>query len=128
MHGNFHRNVENKTDWEKTWLWMTKADLQPETEPLICAAWEQVLRTNNIKYRLDRMSESVNFRICRENSEPVWHITGLCMSLTQKDCKRRHDNIATIFHGTACNKYTLDSAENWYNINPKLSSKIIMQS
>lgn len=44
-------------DLKKTWQWLQKCDLKPETEALICAAQEQALRTirtNYIKCKIDK--------------------------------------------------------------------------
>ena len=53
MYVQFHRDVEERTDQEKRWLWLAKSDLKPETEALICATQDQALRTNYIKHRVD---------------------------------------------------------------------------
>ena len=119
MYGQFYRDIEEKTDTEKRWLWMTKSDLKPETEALICAAQEQALRTNYIKHRIDHTAESDKCRICGEKGETVWHITSQCTPLAQKEYKRRHDNVGRLVHWELCGKYGLDRGERWYQHEPE---------
>ena len=71
MHGQFYRDVEERTDQEKRWLLLAKSDLKPETEALICAAQEQALRTNHIKHRVDHTAESDRCKVCGDKGETV---------------------------------------------------------
>ena len=119
MHGQFHRDVEERTDQEKRWLWLAKSDLKPETEALICAAQEQALRTNYIKHRIDHTAESDRCRVCGDKGETVWHITSQCTPLAQREYKRRHDNVARIVHWAICGKYDIQRDDKWYDHKPE---------
>ena len=57
MHGQFIRKMTEKVDKEKKWQWLPRGDLKVETEALLCAAQEQAIRTNYIKYHIDKMWE-----------------------------------------------------------------------
>ena len=46
-------------DWEEIWQWLWNGDLERCTEALICSAQEQALRTNYIKFYIDKTSESL---------------------------------------------------------------------
>ncbi|CAB4045859.1 Hypothetical predicted protein, partial [Paramuricea clavata] len=53
MYGQYNRDLGKEVDMEKTWWWLKKGDLKPENEPLLCAAQEQALRTNYVKFHID---------------------------------------------------------------------------
>ena len=92
-------------------------DLKVETEALVFAAQEQALRTNYIKFNIDKSLESPLCRMCGQKGETVNHISE-CMCLAQKEYKRRHDNIARLIHWTLCCKYDLSRSEKWYDHQP----------
>ena len=82
-----------KVDKKKTWQWLSRG------EALLSNAMEQAIRTNYMKYYIDKTSEIPLCRMCRGKGESVQHITSGCKELTQKEYKRRHDNVAKKFIG-----------------------------
>ena len=94
MYGQFARDQNDATDREKNWSWVARADLKAPTEALIFAAQEQAIRTNYVKYHIDKTIDSPNCRLCGERGETVSHIVSECKKLAQKEYKRRHDNVA----------------------------------
>ena len=66
---------------------------------LLCAAQEQTIRTNYIKYHIDKTSDSPMCRLCGKKGESVQHRTSGCEKLAQKEYKRRHDNLQKKFIG-----------------------------
>ena len=60
MHGQFARDIEDK-DKNNTWRWMRKSDFKGCTEALKCSAQEQSIRTNYMKYNIDKTAESPLF-------------------------------------------------------------------
>ena len=58
MYSHFGSDMPVTTDKEKTWSWMRKSDLKITTEALICAVQEQAIRTNYIKYNIDKTVDS----------------------------------------------------------------------
>ena len=66
MHGQFIRETTEKVDKEKTWQWLSRGDLKVGTEALLCAVQEQAIRTNYIKYIIDKTGESPLCRLCGE--------------------------------------------------------------
>ena len=54
MHGQFIRETTEKVDKEKTWQWLSRGNLKVGTETLLCAAQKQAIRTNYIKYHIDK--------------------------------------------------------------------------
>ena len=104
-------------DKDKTWEWTRKSDLKIETEALIFAAQEQALRTNYVKF--NKSLDSPLCRMCNQKGETINHILGECKMLTQKEYKRRYDNIARLVHWKLCCKYDMSRSENWYEYQPE---------
>ena len=101
------------------WRWLQKSDLKVETEALTCAAQEQAIRTNYIKFNVNKTVESPISRMCGEKGESIGHIVSECEKLAQAEYKRRHDNVARIFHWTLCGKHDLERGANWYEHYPQ---------
>ena len=103
------------TDAEQTWSWLRSSDLKVQTEGLICAAQEQALRTNYVKYHIDRTAKSsLNLKKCGEKGESVCHLVSECKKLARKEYKRRRDNVARIIHWKLCELHQLERKEKWY--------------
>ena len=88
------------------------------TEVLIFAAQEQALRTNYVKFHVDKTVESPLCRMCNEKSESVSHLVSECSKLAKRKYKRRHDNVARIIHWEMCRLYELDRADKWFEHQP----------
>ena len=71
-------------DIPKTWEWTRNGDLKVETEALIFAAQEQALRTNYIRFNIDKSVESPLCRLCGQKGETINHIITEWMCLAQK--------------------------------------------
>ena len=95
------------------------SDLKPETEALIIAAQDQSLRTNYVKFHIDKTTDSPLCRMCKEKGESVMHILSECSKLAQREYKRRHDNVARIVHWELCGMYKIEKGKNWYEHEPK---------
>ena len=67
------RQIEDK-DKSNTWKWLKKRGLKACTEALIFSAQEQSLRTNYVKFYIDKTGESPLCRMCRVENEIVSHI------------------------------------------------------
>ena len=72
---------------EETWHWIRKGYLKKETECLVFAAQEQVLRTNWIRKNIDDQEVSEIHRMCGERDESVTHLIAECKKLDQKEYK-----------------------------------------
>ena len=64
MHGQFTREMPETVDKDKTWKWTRKGDLKVETGTLIFAAQEQALRTNYVRFNIDKSVDSPLCRLC----------------------------------------------------------------
>ena len=119
MHRQFIREATEKVDKEKTWQWLSRGDLKVGTEALLCAAQEQAIRANYIKYHIDKTSDSPMCRLCGKKGESVQHVISGCEKLAQKEYKRRHDNVAKKVHWDICKKNGLEHSEKWYEHAPE---------
>ena len=50
IYEQFLKDTSAKVDKELSWTWLKKGDLKIQTESLLCAAQEQALRTNYLKF------------------------------------------------------------------------------
>ena len=92
--------------------------LKKETEGLILAAQEKALRTNSIKYSIDKTSETPLCRLCGETTETVRYIVSECKKLTQREYRKRHDKVALRVHWEMCRKYGIECTNKWYDHQP----------
>ena len=88
MYGQFLREMPETVDNDKTWEWTRKSDLKVATEALIFAAQEQALRTNYVKFNIDKSVDSLLCRMCNQNGETINHILSECKMLAQKQGTR----------------------------------------
>ena len=86
------------------WQWLSRGDSKVGTETLLRPAQEQSVRTNYMKYHIDKTSESPMCRLRRKKGKSLQHITSGCEKLAQKEYKRRHDNVAKKVHWDICKK------------------------
>ena len=100
-------------------MWLLQSCLKASTEALIFAAQEQAIRSNSIKYSIDRTTYSPLFRKCGVKVESVRHIISGCEKLSQNEYKRRHEIVARIIHWKLCAKYGFEVSEKWYEHKPE---------
>ena len=79
---------------EESWRWLWNGYLKKETKGMICAAQEQVLRTNSVKCYINKTSDCPLCRLCGKRLESVWHIVSGCSNLAQDEYKKHHDKVA----------------------------------
>ena len=119
MYGQFIREMPEKVDKDKTWNWLVRSDLKIETEALLCAAQEQAIRANYVKYHIDKSIDNPLCRMCGKRGESVQHIISECEKLAQEEYKRHHDNVAKKIHWELCKKSGLEHKEKWYEHDPE---------
>ena len=93
------------------------------SEALICSAQEQAIRTNYVRYHIDKSVDSASCRLCSKTGETISHIVSECSKLAQREYKRRHDNVARIVHWKLCEKFNLEKSEKWYLQKPQTVSE-----
>ena len=69
LHGRFKRLINNISH-DKTWTWLRKCNFKRETESL--------LRTNDIKARIDKTQQNSKCRLCSDRDEIINHIISKC--------------------------------------------------
>ena len=80
MYAQFVREMPESVDKDRAWEWMRKA--------LIFAAQEQALRTNAVKFNIERAKNSPLCRLCGElsafHSVLNWNFTAKLHFITSK--------------------------------------------
>ena len=103
---------------------MVEKRKKKETEGLLFAAQDQVLRTNSVKSRIDKQDVSPSFRMCGEREEAVGHIVAECKMLAKKYYKTwRHDKVVQVVHWRLCKSYGLESGDVWYKPRAQASDR-----
>ena len=82
--------------------------LKRKTETLLCAAQDQAIRTNSVKYNIKKTSETPCFWLCKENVESVTHKISVCLTLANNQYRKRHDKVAKKIHWLLCKKFHLE--------------------
>ena len=70
-----------------------KSNLKRCTKVLICSAQEQSMRTNYVKFNINKSAASPLCRMCGKRNETISHIVSECGKLAQKEYKWRHDSV-----------------------------------
>ena len=81
MYGQFGRDHGDDAEKQKSWEWVTKADLKATIEAWIFAAQEQAIRINYVKCHVDRTISSSSCRMCGQKRETVLHLVSECSML-----------------------------------------------
>ena len=92
LHGQYFQDIKDKTDNYITWSWLKNGELKKETEGFLIAAQDQVLRTNAIKAKIDKVTEDSKCRLCKEKDETIDHLISSCSKIAQTDYKERHNS------------------------------------
>ena len=71
------------------------------------AAQNQSIRSNLGKAKIDKSQGDSLCRVCRTVDESIDYIVVGCSDLTQKEYKRRHDNLGKIVHWKIARKCNL---------------------
>ena len=113
LHGQFVREIECHNE-SKKWEWLRKLELKRDTESLLCAEQEQAIRTNSVKYSIDKTSETPRCRLYSENVKTVTHIISACPNLGKNRYQKRRDKVAKKTHWLLYNKFHLECNDKWY--------------
>ena len=117
LHGRFKRLINNL--WhDKTWTMLRKRNFKKETESLLMAAQNCVIRTNHIKARIDKTQQNSKWRLCGDRDETINYIISECSKLAQKEYKARHDWVGKVIHWKMCKKFKFNHDNKWYMPNP----------
>ena len=76
MHGQYIRNVDRKLiSEEETFIWLSKGDLEAETESEIVAAQDQALNTQYYATKMLYTETDSKCRLCQQHHETIDYIT-----------------------------------------------------
>ena len=114
LYGAFVQQISDEAG-EESWRWLRNGFLKKETEGLILADQEQALRTNSIKYNIDKTSETPLCRVCGDDIETVRYIASGCKTLAQREYRKRHDKVALRVHWEMCRKYGIECNDKGYD-------------
>ena len=84
----------------------------------------QSIRTNIVKARINKSQGGYLCRVCRKVDGSIDHIASGCSKRTQKEYKRRHDNLGKIVHWTLARKCNLEAGDKWYEHEPESVEKL----
>ncbi len=73
LYDRFKRLINN-ISLQKTWTWLRKGNLKRETESLLIAAQDNVIRTNHMKARIDKTQQNSKCRLCGDRDETINHL------------------------------------------------------
>ena len=107
LHGQYLKDIKDKTDNDITWSWMKNGELKKETEGFLTAAQDQALRTNAIQAKVDKVANDSKCRLCKEKDETIDHLISSCSKIAQTDYKERRNKVASMLHWNLCKKYHL---------------------
>ena len=80
-----------------------------------------------VKYHINKSVDSAFCRMCGETGETISHIVSECSKLSQREYKRRLQNVARMIHWKLGEKFNLEKYEKWYLHNPQ-SVKMLARS
>ena len=93
---------------------MRKGELKRETEIFLCPGQEQAIRTNLLKYSIDKTSETPCCRLRNKNVEGFIHIISACPNLAKNQYCKKHDKVAKKIDWLLCKKSYLECNDKWY--------------
>ena len=88
-----------------------------ETEFLLIAAQNNVIRTNHIKARIDKTQQNSKCSQCGDRDEMINHIISECGKWVQNEYKARHVWVGKVIHWEMCKKFKFDYTNKWYMYN-----------
>ena len=116
LYGRFKRLIN--ISHEKTWTWLRKENFKRETESLLIATQNNVIRTNHIKARIDKLQQNHKCWLCGDRDETINHIISECGKLAHKEYKTRHDWVGKVRHWQMYKEFKFDRTKKWYMHNP----------
>ena len=115
QHGAYLRHLhENNLDPVKSLAWMNSCFLDPYTESYLCAAQELALFTRYHEQHILKNRSDDLCRVCRKQSETIYHILSGCDSLAKREYFARHNDVCKYVHYMIMKEFDFQCAPNWY--------------
>jgi hypothetical protein len=103
MHGQYIRNTDRQLiSEEDTFLWLSKGDLQAETESELVAAQDQALHMKYYATKILNTETDSKCRLCQQFDETIYHIISVRPVLAKEQYIKRHDRVSTQLHFNIC--------------------------
>ena len=94
MHGEHYKTVQNSTtDLKSTNKWLVEGKLKSETEALVVAMQDGVIKTKSYRNRILKESVDPICRLCGVGNETVGHILTSCPNSLFQLISERHDEL-----------------------------------
>jgi hypothetical protein len=99
MLGQYFRNIDRQLiSEEEMFLWLSKGDLNAETESEIVAAQDQALQTKYYATKILKTETDSKCRLCQKFDETIDHIISACPILAKEQYIKRHDSVCAQLH------------------------------
>ena len=73
-------------------------ELKKETEGFLKATQDQALHINDIKVKINKVTEDSKCRLCKEKKDKTEHLISVCSEIAHTDYKERHNKVALLLH------------------------------
>ena len=112
--GEWAAKKETYGKWKGQYNEVLHGQLKKETEGMLMAAQDQVLRTNHIK-RIDKQDLSPMCRLYGEQEETISHIVAECLKLPPKQNRLwHHGRVALVIPWLLCKRSGMNMSLNIY--------------
>jgi hypothetical protein len=103
MHEQYTRHMDRQIiSEEDTSLWLSKGDLEAETESEIVAAQDQALNTKYYATKIFNTEADSKGRLCQQFDETIDHTISACPILTNEQYVKRHERASAQLHFKIC--------------------------
>ena len=126
IHGQYIRNIDRQLisrqliSEEDMFLWLSKGDLQVETEIEIVAAQDQALQTKYYATKILNTETDSKCRLCQQFEETIDHIISACPILAKEQYIKIHDRVCAQLHFNICKETGIQlDKKHWYELVPK---------
>ena len=107
------------THAKKTWTWLRNGNLKRETESILIATQNHVIRTRHIKEKTEKAPQNIRGRLCADRDETINHIISENSILAQNEFKTKHDWVDKVIYWKLCKKLKFDHTNRWFMNNPE---------
>jgi hypothetical protein len=116
MHGQCIRSIDRHLVSEgSTFLWLSKGDLEAETESEIVTAQDQALETKYHATKILQTEKDSKCRLCHQFEETVDNIMSACPILAKEQYIKRHNRVRAQLHFNVCKELGIKlHSELWY--------------
>jgi hypothetical protein len=103
MHEQYIRNIDRQLIGEEdTFLWLSKGEVNAETESEIVATQDQALQTKYYATKILNTERDSKYRLCQKFDETIDHNISACPILAKEQYIKRHDRVGEQLHFNIC--------------------------